>query len=213
MARKKIPADIETSILVKCRRRCCICYGLNRDNRVKQGQIAHLDHNRENNSEDNLSFLCLDHHDQYDSKTSQSKKITRFEVKRFRDELHQHIQDLWSKPLQFDEISVDIFSGHFERSGEFESSTLEIRFIGNNLIQVKGFALWGKTREFGPNIGELDFVAEIKGNRAMFVDKLFDEEYSLQLEFQGERLVAKENYITGYFGMNANFGGLYLKSE
>jgi hypothetical protein len=65
--RQTIPQTTETQLLLNCRRRCCICYGLKRDSRIKQGQIAHLDHNRSNYDINNLAFLCLTHHDIYDS--------------------------------------------------------------------------------------------------------------------------------------------------
>jgi len=90
MARKKINIDVEADILVESRRRCCICYGLNRDLNIKTGQIAHLDKDNTNNKYDNLAFLCFKHHDQYDSKTSQSKNFTIKEVKRYREELKKN---------------------------------------------------------------------------------------------------------------------------
>ena len=86
--RTKLPDSSQATVLTRSRRRCCICYGLNRDLDVKQGQIAHLDKNRDNHADDNLAFLCLPHHDQYDSVTSQSKSFRRAEVKVYRDELY-----------------------------------------------------------------------------------------------------------------------------
>jgi hypothetical protein len=213
MARRKISNNIETEVLMKCRRRCCICYGLSRDGRLKQGQIAHLDHNPENNTADNLAFLCLDHHDQYDSRTSQSKKLTNQELRSFRDELYDHVKETWGQPPKFEDVNADIYSGNYVRDGEFEDAELNIKYIGNNLIQVKGCALWGKTRDFGPNIGELDFVAEVHSNKVVFTDKLVtsDREYKLELTFWGHKLTAKEDYVVGYFGMNAHFEGEYYK--
>ena len=90
MTRKPINKDIEADVLVESRRRCCICYGLNRDLNIKAGQIAHLDKDNSNNSYENLAFLCFEHHDQYDSKTSQSKNFTIKEVKRYREELKEN---------------------------------------------------------------------------------------------------------------------------
>lgn len=211
MARRIINSDTETEVLMKCRRRCCVCDGLSRDGRLKQGQIAHLDHNPENNNADNLAFLCFDHHDQYDSRTSQSKKLTIQELKNFRNELYGHIEETWGQPPKFEGVTVDVYSGHYERGNEFEGSELDIKYMGNNLIQVKGCALWGKTRDFGPNIGELDFVAEAHSNKAVFTDKLSDHEYKLELTFEGYKLTAKEDYVVGYFGMNARFEGEYYK--
>lgn len=85
--RAKISPEVVTEIVVGSRRRCCICFALRQDDAQKQGQIAHLDHDPSNNATDNLAFLCLDHHDQFDSRTSQSKGLTIEEVKRYRTEL------------------------------------------------------------------------------------------------------------------------------
>lgn len=87
MVRKAVPKKIEADVLAACRRRCAICFGLNRVPRRRRGQIAHLDRNSANSSFDNLVYLCMSHHDEYDSKTSQSKGFTPDEVRRFRQEL------------------------------------------------------------------------------------------------------------------------------
>jgi hypothetical protein len=94
--RKSIPKEIETKIFSKSRRRCCICFHINNDFDVKQGQIAHLDGNNENWKFENLAFLCLEHHDQYDSKTSQSKNYTIQEVKHYREKLYIELEQ-WDK--------------------------------------------------------------------------------------------------------------------
>jgi hypothetical protein len=68
MPRKPVPPEIEKGVLLLCRRRCCLCYGLSNDLKEKQGQIAHLDRDAAHNEIENLAFLCLPHHDQYDSR-------------------------------------------------------------------------------------------------------------------------------------------------
>jgi hypothetical protein len=52
------------------------------------GQIAHLDSDRSNRSEDNLGWMCLEHHSTYDSKTKQHKNYTMREVKAARAKLY-----------------------------------------------------------------------------------------------------------------------------
>ena len=89
--RKQTSKDIEADILERSRRRCCVCFALNTDFEEKHGQIAHLDHNPSNSAFDNLCFLCKDHHDDYDTKRSQSKGLTITEVKRYRDRLYSHV--------------------------------------------------------------------------------------------------------------------------
>ncbi len=75
-------------------RRCCICFGLDGDLRVKRGQIAHLDRNPQNSEAVNLAFLCLHHHDEYDTKTSQARRWSSGEVKNYRKLLYRQIAHL-----------------------------------------------------------------------------------------------------------------------
>jgi hypothetical protein len=91
MTRRRLSPATEAGVLVGSRRRCCICFGLGRDVGVKRGQIAHLDRDSSNDSVGNLAFLCLRHHDEYDSTTSQSKNFTPAEVRSYRDELHRSV--------------------------------------------------------------------------------------------------------------------------
>ncbi len=86
--RKPIEPAVETQVLLKSRRRCCLCVHLHHDFEIKNGQLAHVDHDPSNSSEDNLVFLCLDHHTEYDSKTSQHKNFTKHEVVAARNSLY-----------------------------------------------------------------------------------------------------------------------------
>jgi hypothetical protein len=87
--RKPVPRATELSILDKSRRRCALCFQLVGDLSEKHGQIAHLDHNPANFAEDNLAWLCLEHHSVYDSRTSQHKNYTVAEVKAARARLYK----------------------------------------------------------------------------------------------------------------------------
>lgn len=89
--RPKIPTSVQTAVLTESRRRCCLCFHLDGDDSEKPGQIAHLDHDPTNNAEDNLAWLCLPHHDRYDSRTSQSKGLTIEEAKGARRSLYWHV--------------------------------------------------------------------------------------------------------------------------
>jgi hypothetical protein len=91
MNRKRIPIEIETAVLTKSARRCSLCFLLSRDLSERRGQIAHLDQDPSNYAEDNLAFMCLDHHSLYDSSTSQHKNYTISEVKVARAELYTAI--------------------------------------------------------------------------------------------------------------------------
>ncbi len=86
--RKKINPAIETAVLAKSVRRCTLCYQVDGDLLEKLGQIAHLDRNPANGEEDNLAWMCLDHHSLYDSSTKQHKNYTIREVKAARVRLY-----------------------------------------------------------------------------------------------------------------------------
>jgi hypothetical protein len=196
----------------KCRRRCCMCYSLNRDNRLKQGQIAHIDRINTNSNIDNLVFLCLEHHDDYDTKRSQSKNYTPMELKKYKDELEKHIQEEWSKPIVGSDLKVDIFSGNYSHSRENSEANLTIKYIGGNLLQISGMSFYGTQREYGPNMGELDCIATIEDNKAIFKDKFHDgEEYIFEITFLGNKIAVEDNYIMGYYGNGVCFTGEYYK--
>jgi hypothetical protein len=147
------------------------------------------------------------HHDSYDSRTSQSKGLIKKEVEKFKEELEVYIAENWNQTIvDTGQIKMDFFTGSYFRGDEFESSELEVTFLGGNLIHVRGNAMWGINREYGPHIGQLDLVTEISVNKAVFIDKLFEDTYRLELEFLGDKLKADEDYVLGYFGMSASFG-------
>lgn len=90
MARKPIPESTQVAIFLKSRRRCCLCFGLNGHDVVKKGQLAHLDGDNTNFAEENLVFLCLEHHDEYDTVPRLTKKLREAEVKKWREDLYRH---------------------------------------------------------------------------------------------------------------------------
>jgi uncharacterized coiled-coil protein SlyX len=103
---------IETEVLRRSGRRCCLCFGLCRDFEVKQGQIAHLDRDSANTTIENLVFLCLEHHNQYDTRTSQSKGLTIQEVKAYREELYDAMEAFRDNNLP--KNTVDNLEGFIE---------------------------------------------------------------------------------------------------
>lgn len=95
MSKRKTPSpDTQAEVLIQSARRCCICFGLHTDFTTKAGQIAHLDGNSANSEIKNLAWLCLPHHDQYDTKTRQSKGLTVREVKKYRASLYEAVNQM-----------------------------------------------------------------------------------------------------------------------
>lgn len=91
--RKSINSQTQAEVLLNSRRRCCLCFGFERDFNLKKGQIAHIDRNNSNPKIENLVFLCFNHHDEYDSQTSQSKGISAKELENYKIELQKHIAE------------------------------------------------------------------------------------------------------------------------
>lgn len=81
----------EDEVLLKSARRCCLCVYLKNNTEQRTGQLAHINHNRSSTSEKHLAWLCLEHHNEYDSTTSQSKNITEGELREYKQRLEQDV--------------------------------------------------------------------------------------------------------------------------
>lgn len=107
MTRKSIPPETQRTVLMQSRRRCCLCFWLEGIDEVSKGQVAHLDQDSSNSEFDNLAFLCLEHHDEYDSTPSQSKGLQPQEVKKYRDMLYQEMEYRF-KTVQSRKLDLEI---------------------------------------------------------------------------------------------------------
>ena len=88
--RKRIDPTDEASLLMACRRRCCLCAHYKSDFSRKKGQIAHIDSDRTNAAIANLAFLCFECHDEFDSRSSQSKNFTQKELRLCKQQLESY---------------------------------------------------------------------------------------------------------------------------
>ncbi len=73
---------------MRSHRRCCLCVFLEERDETRPGQIAHLNREPSDSRFDNLVFLCLEHHNEYDGRPSQSKAFLPEEVREYRDKLY-----------------------------------------------------------------------------------------------------------------------------
>jgi len=87
--RAEISEGVAADVASRCLRRCAICFAVHADASPKKGQIAHLDRNNRNREPNNLVWLCLPHHEEYDSRSFQAKGYLKEEVQSYRDKL-QH---------------------------------------------------------------------------------------------------------------------------
>lgn len=218
MTRKKIPAYIQDEILIKSMRRCCICFGLNRNTSIQSGQIAHLDKNNSNNIPENLAFLCLEHHDEYDSSTSQRKGFTVGEVKHYRDDLYKHTSEVKNIEVAFGQITIppkDPYAGSYIANSSFIAASAEVTLTpipsdieGNPAYLITGISLYGTDRKYGPNIGTIRFIGDVIDNKISYTEN----NYNISIELSKEQIIIIENSSIGYHGMGVSFSGKYLKS-
>ena len=211
-SRSGLPSKTETEVLLSSRRRCAICFGLNRDASVKQGQIAHLDRDRSNNKIENLAFLCLDHHDQYDSRMSQSKGLKSTEVKYYRAELEEALRFALTAPIELheDQIVTKEWEGIFRWETADASAELQIFKSTKgtpDCYSVSGIAFWGTQKLNGPHTGDFDAEAMLKGDRLV----LKTQDYELSMMLIGSGLSAQETCGCDLFGMNVTFEGQYRR--
>jgi hypothetical protein len=93
-----LPEAGERAVLVKSRRRCCVCYVLDRKDNVCDGKIVQLDYDLQNTREDNLVWLCLRHYEEYrgavEAPAPKSQSLSEGEIKAYRQSLYDHIEEL-----------------------------------------------------------------------------------------------------------------------
>jgi len=101
-------------------------------------------------------------------------------------------------------------SGHYERPGENDQATLDVKMLPGNRIKVTGIALWNtKNEKYGPNIGELDFETDLKSDTASWTDP---DGYRITIRFSRHALDVTERSVAGHFGMNVTFAGHYTRT-
>lgn len=118
--RKSVSKDAETRLLVESRRRCCLCFSLEGDLAPKRVQIAHISRDRSDSEYENLVVLCLPHHDEYDSTTSQSKGFTPQEVRYWKLALVEQMQKVVQMPdvITMDESRLPAAGGSNRNEGD-----------------------------------------------------------------------------------------------
>jgi hypothetical protein len=101
-------------------------------------------------------------------------------------------------------------SGHYERPGQNDEASLDVKLIPGNRVKVAGIALWNTRNEkYGPNIGELDFEADLKDDTVSWTDA---DGYRIAIRFSRKALDVTEQEVGGHFGMNVTFAGHYART-
>ncbi len=101
-------------------------------------------------------------------------------------------------------------SGHYERNGENDQASLDVTTLSGDRVKVTGIALWNtKNEKYGPNIGELEFVATLKNDAVTWSDP---DGYTITIRFSRRALDVTEHAAGGHFGMNVTFAGHYART-
>lgn len=211
MARKKVKGEVQREVLLQSRRRCCICFGLNRDIQIEPGQIAHLDRDNQNDKVENLAFLCLSHHDEYDSNSSQRKNFIVEEVKAYRKELVAALDQAFSAVHFFgDGDRSDTFAGQYIRIDDDSiSSQLIVSKLLDGRYHVSGAAFRG------PNMHHaiIEFVTTIEDGKIRYREPgIDDEEYYLDISFVRSIALVDDNDSNFSYGAWVKLKGTYEKS-
>lgn len=110
------------------------------------------------------------------------------------------------------EASTMKITGHYIRV-DGHSAELHISkspFVTDR-YHVHGSALWGEDRQAGPNMGTLDFSANLDGWEMRHHDPR-QEGHLLTFTFEGNALRVEERNSYGLYGMNVSFEGTYRRA-
>jgi hypothetical protein len=137
--RTPIPKDVEARVLTSSRRRCCLCYCLDGKDQECRGQIAHIDRNASNAAFENLAYLCLEHHDRYDSKTSQSKGFTPAELSEYTAKLYRTLESTVERPAEDYRLKVRA-TGVVD--GARVGLSIRVENAGKRPLRLDGWRMW-----------------------------------------------------------------------
>ena len=105
-------------------------------------------------------------------------------------------------------IDKNIYNGRYEWHTENTEASLTVKRLDNGKYKIYGIALWGINNTYGPNIGELDFIAKMQKNTISYKEG----KYVLSLKFDNGMIIANElGGANLEFGMNVFFDGKYEK--
>lgn len=181
-------------MLTSSARRCALCYGVDNDFNEKKGQIAHLDKDHSNHSIANLVFLCLDHHDSYDGRTSQSKGYRRSEVIHYRQLLYERVAQRGERDQRFENETT-------RQEERYEDvASIENRYYSlEGSLEVLEQQIMARARAVGEYIRRMHDWLDDHLNGS-----LSDDEWERQHEWQANWLRTSLNIPTGVYGLGSD---------
>src|SRR5712691_10929626 len=103
------------------------------------------------------------------------------------------------------------FDGLYMRNWPGANAEIWIATGGGNTCQVTGEALWGEGREFGPNMGGLNFAARLNNRTVIHSEISASHSYGISLHFRRNKLKVVERNPHFRHGKNVTFRGTYRR--
>ena len=180
MTRKPISPVVQADVVIKSRRRCALCVFLDDDESERPGQIAHLNGDHSDSRFENLAWLCLEHHDKFDSTTSQTKNYTQVEVKSYRDMLYQkyaaseYSQEDVALIREYLRSNSQVFAYIFPEYSEL-AFKIDHNFM-DSLAEIRDFWHTSDLRSFNPSVREIqDHIANnVTGILGIYEINMYD---------------------------------------
>ncbi|MEQ1775090.1 MAG: hypothetical protein ABL891_15040 [Burkholderiales bacterium] len=169
-------------MLTKSRRRCALCFCYDSVTSIVDGQIAHIDRNKNNNLEDNLAFLCLPHHNKYDSTSRQSKGFLAEELIQAKLDLEKWAEKLEPGetgatfleqkdiPVIRKKVSIEVFERRLPIYRAFH------RFVG--LVLTESKISYSQIFDFGNETHEALFLFDEKIER--YLNEIYEKAVNLR---------------------------------
>ncbi|MEI7145473.1 hypothetical protein WCT84_17965 [Pectobacterium brasiliense] len=180
MPRKRISPVTQADVVIKSKRRCPLCVFIDGNETERPGQIAHLNGDNTDDRFENLVWLCLEHHDKFDSTTRQTKNYTEIEVRTYRNKLYEKYED-----REFNEEDIKLVRTYLREYSDIFTYILyeykELAFkIDSNVMQsmseIRDFWHTNALRSFTPSIREIqDHIANnITGILGIYEISMYD---------------------------------------
>jgi len=125
MARKKIEKELANKIMYESAYICAIC-------QKPQGQIHHIDGDHSNNTEENLVFLCLNHHGEAHSKGTMNRNLGSTELAYSKNE--------WCSTVRNRRETDSTLDGQLSKHGTSSISSLGVTWAYINHSRVAQLA-------------------------------------------------------------------------
>lgn len=192
MTRKPIPPVIQADVVIKSKRRCPLCVFINNNESERPGQIAHLNGDHSDSRFDNLVWLCLEHHDKFDSTTRQTKNYTQAEVRSYRDQLYQRYaaSEYTSEDIALVQKYLRNYSQVFSYIfNEYEELAYKIDHnVMDSLAEIRDFWYTSDFRSFNVLIREIqDHIANnVTGILGIYEINMYDL-VGTWIRFDGQR--------------------------